>query len=421
MSFQDIRKTRKWLSPEEIRLLVFMLIGLAVLLAVNISLARILPGGEWLYMRWSGARAFLFEQAEPYSTTIAERVQQLVYGRTALSAEYRYVLNDPFYIVLLYTPLALFSDFSLARGIWMLFAEIALIASVFFAVRLSEWEPPRWMLILLIAFSLFGYYSLLSLLAASSSIFLLFLYLAILLSLRSVNDELAGALLCLAAYQWEVSGLFFIFILVAIIINKRWGVLTGFGMSLFILLVISFLVYSGWGLSYIRAVLSNWYTGASLNLNEYLSFLFPGSRLPIGMIVAVVSGVIVLLEWAASIRASFRRIVWTASLSLAVTPLLGMAIFPVNHVVLILPTILILTLVWERWHRQRIWATWLLLGLTWLVPFGLFAASTFYIERVYPDLLTLLPPVAAITGLYWMRWQVVRGSRPWLEQVGARP
>jgi hypothetical protein len=39
---------------------------------------------------------------------------------------------------------------------------------------------------------------------------------------------------------------------------------------------------------------------------------------------------------------------------------------------------------------------------------------------VYPDLLTLLPPFAAIIGLYWMRWQVIRASRPWIDQVGAR-
>lgn len=421
MSFQDIRKTRNRLSPEEIRLLFFILIGLAILLVANITLARALPGGEWLYLRWSGARVFLFGQIEPYSSTVAERVQQLVYGRIALSSEYRYVLNDPFYIVLLYIPLALFSEFALARGIWMLIAEVALVTSVIFAVRLSGWEPPRWLLILLSVFSLSGYYSLLALVSASPSIFLVFLYLATLLALRSFNDELAGALLCLAAYQWEVGGLFVIFILAAVIANKRWRVLTGFGMSLFVLLVVSFLVFSGWGLPYIRAVLSDWYGGANLNLYEYLSRIFSGSNFPVGMIVTLVSGVIVLIEWAASIRASFRRIVWTASLSLAVMPLLGMAIFPANYVVLILPLILILALIWERWHRQRVWTTLLVLGPTWLIPFGLYEASNSYIERIYPDLLTLLPPIAAIVGLYWMRWQVIRGSRPWFEQVRARP
>src|SRR6266545_4896402 len=130
MAFQDIRKSRKWLSAEEFRIIVLLLMILAALLALNLYWARLLPAGEWLFLRWSGARAFVIEQAEPYSTAIAERVQQIVYGRSAFANEYRYVLSDPFYIVLLYTPLALFSKFEIARGIWMLLAEAALVFTV---------------------------------------------------------------------------------------------------------------------------------------------------------------------------------------------------------------------------------------------------------------------------------------------------
>lgn len=421
MSFQDIRKTRKWLSSEEIRLLVLMLLGVIALLAVNISLARILPGGEWLYLRWHGARAFLFEQVGPYSAAVAERVQLLVYGRSAFSSEYGYVLNDPFYIVLLYTPLALFSDFSLARGLWMLFAEAALVGSVVFAVKLSEWEPPRWMLISLIVFSLFSYYSLNSLLSNSPAIFFLFLYLSILLAIRSFNDELAGALLLLTAYQWEVGALFFLFIVAAVIANKRWKIFGGFGMSLVVVLAVSFLSYPGWGLPYIRAALSAWYDRVNLNLDSYLSFWFFDSQFLIAAVVALALGVIVFLEWLGALRSNFRRIVWTASLSLAVTPLLGFAIFESNYVVLILPLVLILALVWERWHRRRVLAGAAVLFTAFALPFALSILHLITSQRIYSDLLTLLPPAAAIVALYWMRWQVVRASRPWLEQVGARP
>src|SRR5215216_316513 len=98
MAFQDIRKSRKWLSAEEIRIIVLLLIVLVALLTLNLYLARLLPAGEWLFLRWHGARAFLIEQVEPYSTQIAERVQLLVYGRVAFADEYHYVLSDPLYI-----------------------------------------------------------------------------------------------------------------------------------------------------------------------------------------------------------------------------------------------------------------------------------------------------------------------------------
>lgn len=420
MAFQDIRKTRNRLSSEEIRLLVFIVIGVLALLALNIFLARILPGGEWLYLRWNAARAFLFEHAEPYSTAIAERVQQLVYGRVAFSSEYGYVLNDPFYIVLLYTPLALFPDFSIARGIWMLFAEAALVGSVVFAVKLSEWEPPRWLYISITIFALLGFYSLQSLVSASPSIFLLFLALSILLALRSFNDDLAGALLFLVAYQWEVSALFFLFIIAAVIVNKRWRVFVGFGMSLLVALAISFLANSGWGLPYIRAVLSDWYDGANINLNSYLSFWFFNTKLPLASIIALALGVIVFIEWIGAFRSNFRRIVWTASLSLAVTPLLGFAVFPSNYAVLILPFVLVLALIWERWRRRRVLISVLVLGIALIIPYIFYGMQMSAPQRLYSDLMTLLPPIIAIIALYWMRWQVLRASRPWLEQVGAR-
>jgi hypothetical protein len=422
MSFQDIRKSRKLLSEEELRLLVFLLIFLLAILALNIYLARILPGGEWLYLRWSGARAFLFERVEPYGTAIAQGVQNLVYGRNATSSEYPFVLNDPFYVVLLYSPLALFSDFALARGVWMLLSEAALVGTVIFALNLSEWQPPRWVLISLIGFGLFSFFSLQSIISASPAIFLTFLYLAILITLRSDSDELAGALLFLVAYQCEVGALFFIYVLILVFANKRWNVLTGFGMSLFLALVVSFLIYPGWVLPYIRAVLSDWMQSSTLNLSSILSIWFQESRLPIGVgaIVSVVLGAIVFIEWVGSAGSNFRRLVWTAALSLAATPLIGFAIFPSHYVVLILPLVLILTLVWERWIRNRVLACILVLSLAFWVPYGIYFRGIIFDDRLYSDLLTVLPPAATIIGLYWMRWWVIHSPRTWMDQIEDR-
>ena len=418
MSFPDIRKSRKWLSIEEIRFLILLLIFVLAMLALNIYLARTLPGGEWLYLRWSGARAFLIEKIEPYGTEISQRVQDTVYGRVATESEYPFVLNDPFHIVLLYTPLALFSDFTLARAIWMLLSEAALVGIVLFAINLSEWQPPRWLFVLLIGLGLFSYFSLQSLISDSPTIFLTFLYLAIILALRAYSDELAGALLFLVTYQWEVGALFFLYILILVFANRRWGVLTGFGMSLIVALVISFLAYPGWGLPYIRAVLSDWYRGANINFNSIAAAWFPDSRFSVGAITSIIVGVIVFIEMVGSTQSHFRRIVWTVCLSLAATPLLGFAIFPSNHVVLIPALILILTLVWERWTRRRALAALLVFSVAFSIPFGIYFRGIIFSDRLYADLLSALPPVATIIGLYWMRWWVLHSPRTWSDQVG---
>ena len=444
MAFKDIRKSRKWLSIEEVRLLAVLLFILVVILSANIALARVLPGGEWFFMRWSGARAFLIEQidasrgvkggrvmpeggavlliqqVQPYGSEIARRTQQVAYDRMAFADEYTYVLNDPFYIVLLYIPLAFIRDFALARGIWMLLSEAALIGATLLALNLSEWQPPRWLYILLLGYGLFHYFSFDALFTSTPATFFIFIYLSILVALRAHSDELAGVLLSLVAYQWEVGGLFVLFIFVFVFANHRWGVLAGFGMSLFVLLVVSFLTDSGWGLPYIRAVLSDWYRSANLNFGHIFARWFPNSKIPAGQIVSIGLGIILFIEWLGSVEAHFRRVVWTASLSLAVTPLMGMAMFPSNYVVLILPFILILALIWERWRRYQVARIVLVFLFVVLIPFGLYIRTVLIYDPLVTDILVVLPPIAAVAGLYWMRWWVLHAPLTWSDQLGAR-
>lgn len=418
MAFKDIRKSRKWLSIEEIRLLLLAFILFVGLLALNIYIARVLPGGEQFYLRWSGAHAFLAEQIEPYSSTIAERTQQVAYGRAAFSSEYPYVLNDPFYIVMLYVPLALFSDFTIARGLWMLLSEAALIGLLFSSIHSLEWEPPGWLFLGLMLFGVFNYYSLTALVSGTPAIALTFMFIAILLSLRSFSDELAGALLFLVAYHWEVGALYILFLVVFVIANKRWKVLIGFGMSLAILLAISFLAYPGWALPYFRGVLVDWYAGPTLTYGHTVSVWFPNVKFSIGFWTSLLLGIILFFEWLGAVDSHYRHIVWTVCLSLAFTPLMGFAIFPSNYVVLFPAFIMIVMLVWERWTRQRVWYTLLILLTALLVPIWLYVRVLAGYPKFYSELLTILPPIATIIGLYWMRWWAFRSPRTWFDHIG---
>ena len=436
MAFRDIRKSRKWLSAEEIRIIVALVIVLAGLLALNIYLARILPGGEWLYQRWSGARVFLgaggiTSPDEMYGTALAQDVQQIVYGRNAFADEYRYVLNDPFYVVLFYVPLVILpniinglfgadSGFELVRALWMLLSLLALVFIVLFSFRLSEWEPPRWLFVVLMGSGLFSLFSLIAWVTASPSIFLTLLYLAILLALRSFSDELAGALLCLVAYQWEVSALFFLFILIFVLANRRWGVLAGFSMSLLILLIVSFLTYPGWGLPYIRAVISGLLQGTSMNVGSILTEWLPEINFSLGGVTAVIAVGIVVIESLGAIEAPFRRVLWTACLALAATPLAGLVLFPSNYVVLLPSLILVVALVWERWLRRRLIAALLIIIVAFTVPFALYLQTVFVYAPLYTQILSVLPPVATILALYWMRWWVVHSPRTWADQISYR-
>jgi hypothetical protein len=295
-----------------------------------------------------------------------------------------------------------------------------LIGTVVIAVNLSEWQPPRWLYILLIGYGVLHYFSFNALFTSTPAAFLTFLYACILLALRSHSDELAGALLSLVAYQWEVGGLFVLFVIVFVFANQRWGVLAGFGMSLFVLLAVSFLTYSGWGLPYIRAVLSDWYRGTGLSFGQLVLRWFPTLEIPVGRFVSIGLGIMLLLEWLWSVNAHFRRVVWTAALSLAVTPLMGLATFTSNYVVLILPFVLIMALMWERWRRYRVFFSILLFLLVLLIPYALYMRTVLVYDPLITDVLTILPPIAAIAGLYWMRWWVLHAPLTLSDQLGVR-
>ncbi len=422
MAFQDIRKPRQFLTPADMGFILIMILLIAALFALNLYLARTLKGGEWLFLRWSAARAFLVDGADPYSSTIAQRVQILAYGREAYLNEYPFALNDPFYIVLLYIPLALFSDFPVVHALWMLCSQAALVGIVLLALDLSGWEPPGWMTVLLIGFGLLSSFSVASFLSASPAIFFTLIFLGILTSLRArfASDEFAGILLCLIAYQWEISALFFFVVLVFAIANRRWGVISGFVMTLIILGIVSFLVNSSWAVPYIRAALFDWSRKADYTFATTLSYIFPSAAIPADRWLAAIAGAILLLETIRSVYSHDRHFAWVAFLALALNPMLGFAIFPTNHVVLLPALIMIIALIWERWTNRRALISVAALFLIVLMFYGLRYQTLNAPERLYSDALRILPPVLATIGLYWMRWWAIGAPRLWADQFGTR-
>src|SRR6185369_3196921 len=99
MAIRNIRRPRQLLTITDIGFILGIIVLVVGLFIANVYVARTLKGGEWVFLRWSAARAYVFEHIDPYGSTIAQRVQSFAYGREAYLNEYPYVLHDPFYIV----------------------------------------------------------------------------------------------------------------------------------------------------------------------------------------------------------------------------------------------------------------------------------------------------------------------------------
>ena len=413
-------RKRPSLTAREIRILALIglvaVIAVSVLIGANIGLSRAVQGGGGFFVAWEGARAFLFQHIEPYSGTVAGSTQVLTYGRAAHTGENPYALTIPFFLLPAYFPFALFSDPATARGLWMFLSEAALVGTAFLSLRLIEWQPRRFFHAFYSLLSVFSFYSVASLLEGAPVIVLGLLYLGILSAYYMQQDELLGAFLVFSLFYWEIGSLFLILVIWKVFYEKRWRVLAGFGMTFFILLVLSFLLYPGWLLPFLTAVLAMMRSPFGIITAAVFAQLSPAYGTRIAQVLTVLLIVMLIYEWAATRDSDFRRFIWAAGLTLAATPLIGFRTEMSNLVVLFPALALIFAATTDRW-RTGYWLTTLLVLLVLVLPWFLFARWFLYHDPRAYDYLFLIYPLFVIIGLYWTRWWFIRPPRTWMDHV----
>ncbi|MFZ5877922.1 MAG: hypothetical protein ACOY0R_00990 [Chloroflexota bacterium] len=407
-------------TQAEIRFLVLAFLAITLVLsafmAANVYAARGLAEGGGILLFWKAVRAGVhLEAGEPYGGGTVHFVQQQVYGRSAQPGENPYIPDLPFPLLLLYAPLGLFPDPVLARGAYLLLSEIGLLLLAYMSLNLAEWQPHRLFTILFYAFAALGIYSLLALREGSPVILMGVFYAGILLALRLGLDDVAGALLVLSFSHWEWGAPFVLLVLARVLAQKRWRVLYSFLLILALLTVIAFFVYPGWVFPWVVGVFGNWSVDFGITPGEIFQRWQPESGFRLGWGLTAVSLVILAFEWAAGRAAEFRRFYWTACLTLALTPLLGMRSALENLALLIPAAALIFAVARERW-RAGYWLTVSLLLAFLVIPWALFF-GVFLEASLRRELLFLFMPVVTVIGLYWIRWWAIRPPRTWTERV----
>jgi len=422
MSFKDFQKSANRLSPGEIGFLILILIVVGIIVWVlavsNNYLAETLPGGGEFYLLRTGGRAFLFDRIEPYGGTVAARVQEQVYGRSAQAGEDTYILDIPFHLFMAFFPLALFPDAQVARAVWMALLEIAFGLSIYLGIRFLDRQIPLLFIALLAIAGFTSYYGYLSVLEGSPAPLLGLAYIGILFALRNDLDELAGALIGLSSYYWEIGAPILLFVLYIVLRQRRWRVLAGAGMLAFILLALSFFFYPGWFLPFLRASWGNFRSGIGFSVLEILSHVWPEYGRSLAWVL--IAGLVVALgfEWNAALKAYSQHFVWAACLTLAATPLLGFHVKMEQLIILLVPLLLVLILLRERWMWIGAVLAVLFIAIFFGLPWYLYVYDLpWQIDLSRDELLFLLWPVLAVLGLYWMRWWAVRPPRTWLERA----
>lgn len=410
---------RQRFSRREIFFLIFALAaGLTILgafILMNAVVAsRLKPGGDFL-LPWRAARAAFFEQADPYTGMVPDFVQSQVYGRGALQGEKPYILDTPLFLLLLYFPAGAVQSSLVVRALFLFLSEAALLVLIILGLRLADWRPRLLYLALLFLLSALSFYSLWSLIQGSPVLLLAILYAGILLSLGAGRDELTGMLMALCLAYWEVGGGFLILVVLWVISHSRWRVFLGMFMALFVLIVVSFFVEAGWALPWLRAILASTHWHYGFSPASILARVWPEYGYQAGLGISALLWLVLIVEWLAARRSDFRRLYWTACLTLAASPLLGWRGEIQNLAVLLLPQILILSIVRERW-RAGYWLSATLLVLVCFLPWAVLLGG--FVPAAYQQpLVFLFPPLFCVVGIYWIRWWALRPARTWLERT----
>ena len=405
------RPPSKSLTSRDYQFIALVVIVFLAICAALVYANLTLKGGGDFYVHWVGARAFLFDNIDPFSGEVPARVQQLVYGRSAGAGDEPYILDTPFQLLLFYYPFSLLSDPQLARALYILVLELAMFALAILSLRLTDWESPRIFTLLFIFFAVFNFYTFQAIFEASPVLILGLLYAGILFALRAEMDEVAGALMAFSLCCWEVGAPFLILVFLRVFYEKRTRVLAGFFMSCFILFFLSFLSYPNWIIPYLRANANNLRADFGFNIRTILIDFFPAQGEILGWILTI--GLLLLLgyEWSSARSGNYRRFYWAACLSLTVTPLLGFRTEMEHLSVLIIPLALVFAIVHDRWRRLGTALTILLMLAIFSLPWILYLFAVNRFGAIAQDSIFVFLPVCTLIGLYWIRWWAIRPPR----------
>jgi hypothetical protein len=201
------------------------------------------------------------------------------------------------------------------------------------------------------------------------------------------------------------SGPLLVLVLLRILQQRRWRIVSGLFMAFFIMMVVAFLVYPGWGLSFLRGTMANLRWNYGFTTSAIFTHMWPewGERL--GWALTAFLIIVLISEWRGGREADSRRFHWTSCLTLAATPLLGLRTEMQNLVVLLIPLAFIFAVVRERW-KGGYWLGGTLLALVSLVPWALFLGAGIPAGLRRSDL--SFSAHFAMTGLYWIRWWAIR-------------
>ncbi|HSM25700.1 MAG TPA: glycosyltransferase family 87 protein [Anaerolineaceae bacterium] len=392
---------------KEIILILLIVLVIGLFFYANYQYTRINPGGNDFLVHWVGTKAFVNEGISPYSDEVASRIQNLVYGRPALSGEHELRVAYPFYSILLFLPFSLIGDYMIARAVWMTVLEIAIITSIMIALRTINWKPKILTTLLLIVFGLFWYHGLRSIINGNAVVLILFAVTLILYGIKFRQDELVGFCLALITIKPQVVIVFTLFIVFWAIINRRFKIIFWFIGTTVVLILLGLFLLPSWPMEFLREVMRYPEYNPPGTPATALFALAPGIGKQLGLLISIICAIILLAEWFLGRTSSNLRFFWIACLTLILGQWVNIQTDPGNFIIMFPAILISFKVIENRWKNIGQWINLFLLSILFFVPWLIFINTiNFEYQPIQNPIMFFPIPLLLLTILYWVRWWV---------------
>jgi hypothetical protein len=128
-------------------------------------------------------------------------------------------------------------------------------------------------------------------------------------------------------------------------------------------------------------------------------------------------GIILFVEWWMARRSNFRWFLWTACLTLAISPWIGIPATPDVHLLLSLPLIIVVAMFEERWRKSGKLVVLAFVGLVFVWEWFLVFSTQGDLKANMRLGLMFPVPLLLLVGLYWVRWWTIRPKRLLVDEL----
>jgi hypothetical protein len=313
------------------------------------------PGANDFYPRWKGAQLFWQGGIDPYSQTATEAIQRGLYGRLATPDEDQVLFVYPFYTIFLLWPL-ISLDYAWVQAIWLVLVQFSIIGGVILGLRLVNWPVPLWLLAVILLWSVIFYNSTRTIILGQFAGPIFLGMIACLLALKDDRDGLAGVLLSWTTLKPQMSYLLIPALLLWAIGRRRWRFVAGFGITLGLLVGISFILLPNWLTSFVDQVgYYPDYTITGSPLWVITGYYWPQLGKPVETVLIVLLVGYLLWQWRRlpGLPADSTEFLVIISLTLIITNMIIVRTATTNYIIMYLPLLLLLKAINDnlRWGK----------------------------------------------------------------------